>query len=416
LAPHYSAAAGTSRLTIRNLLVGGAHEKFGMTTHAPPTVITTELPDAKANRPWRWMLAVDAVIAIGGILFTVFADSPRYPGYMHLLVTYHFGFVRRALIGTILSAFIDKVPLWYVYAIATVAWLVALALFVAAFRKAFGFKQQNFSLFVFMIGSPFFFKNFAIALGHFDIYGCIWALVALLIPASSLYPLIIAAGCVVLILIHHLQFLLYIPTIVFIVLVRYGILQSPSLGKAIYGLILVSLVLIAFVAAALFGRMPVPVDTFLAYVSAHASDPIDPSNAVMWYSTIGQEVSASWERLPLHALRFPVYAVLIALHLPVARTLKSMIAGLPTVFLRSATVAAVAAISLGYVAIGVVAHDYSRWVSSWAVCMFLTMHAVRLLPSSKPGADPPLRADKTENVVLGWIVTVIPRVGIAMPF
>jgi hypothetical protein len=189
LAPHYSAAAGTSRLTIRNLLVGGAHEKFGMTTHAPPTVITTELPDAKANRPWRWMLAVDAVIAIGGILFTVFADSPRYPGYMHLLVTYHFGFVRRALIGTILSAFIDKVPLWYVYAIATVAWLVALALFVAAFRKAFGFKQQNFSLFVFMIGSPFFFKNFAIALGHFDIYGCIWALVALLIPASSLYPL-----------------------------------------------------------------------------------------------------------------------------------------------------------------------------------------------------------------------------------
>jgi hypothetical protein len=106
-----------------------------------------------------------------------------------LLVTYHFGFVRRALIGTILSAFIDKVPLWYVYPIATVAWLVALALFVAAFRKAFGFKQQNFSLFVFMIGSPFFFKNFAIALGHFDIYGCIWALVALLIPASSLYPL-----------------------------------------------------------------------------------------------------------------------------------------------------------------------------------------------------------------------------------
>jgi hypothetical protein len=189
LGPHYSAAAGTSRLTIRNLLVGGAHEKFGMTTHAPPTVITTELPDAKANRPWRWMLAVDAVIAIGGILSTVFVDSPRYPGYMHLLVTYHFGFVRRALIGTILSAFIDKVPLWYVYAIATVAWLVALALFVAAFRKAFGFKQQNFSLFVFMIGSPFFFKNFAIALGHFDIYGCIWALVALLIPASSLYPL-----------------------------------------------------------------------------------------------------------------------------------------------------------------------------------------------------------------------------------
>jgi hypothetical protein len=367
------------------------------------------------NGPWRWMLAADIVIAPAAILYTVFVDSPRFPGYMHLLVTYHFGFIRRALVGTIVSWFTDTVPLWYVYAIAIAAWLVALVLFVAAFRKIFGFKEENFPLFVFLVGSPFFFKNFAIALGHFDIYGCIWALVALLIPVGPLYPLLIAAGCVGLILIHHLHFLLYVPTIGFIVFVRYIAWPGVSLGKGIYGLVLVLLVSAAFVAAAFFGRVTVPPETFLTYVRARAADPIDPSNVWMWYSTIGQEIRSTWDRLGVHALRFPVYGALIALHAPIASYFKSMIVALPTAFLRSVTVAALVVISIGYLAICVVAHDYSRWVSSWAVCMFLAMHAVRLLPSTAEN-EPPIRPDKKANLALGWIVTAIPRVGVTIPF
>src|ERR1700723_3495763 len=92
------------------------------------------------NGPWRWMLAANIVIAPAALLYTVFVDSPRYPGYMHLLVTYHFGFVRRALIGTVLSWFTDAISFWYVYAIAIAAWIATLVLFVAAFRKVFGFK------------------------------------------------------------------------------------------------------------------------------------------------------------------------------------------------------------------------------------------------------------------------------------
>jgi hypothetical protein len=362
------------------------------------------------------MLAADVVIAPAAILYTVFVDSPRFPGYMHLLVTYHFGFIRRALIGTIVSWFTDSVSFWYVYAIAIGAWLVALILFVAAFRKIFSFKDENFPLFVFLVGSPFFFKNFAISLGHFDIYGCIWALIALLIPVGPLYPLLIAAGCVGLILIHHLHFLLYIPTIGFIVFVRYGALPRVTLGKGIYGLVLVLLVSATFVAAAFFGRVTVPPETFLAYVRARAADPIDPSNVWMWYSTIEQEIRSTWDRLGVHALRFPVYAALVALHAPVGRYFKSMIGALSTAFLRFASIAALVAISVGYLVICIVAHDYARWVSSWAVCMFLTMHAVRLLPSTAGQNDPPIRPDKKANLVLGWIVTAIPRVGVTIPF
>ena len=118
----------------------------------------------------------------------------------------------------------------------------------------------------------------------------------------------------------------------------------------------------------------------------------------------------------MHALRFPVYAALIALHVPVASYFKSMIVALPTALLRSVTIAALAAISVGYLIICIVAHDYARWVSSWAVCMFLAMHAIRLLPSTAAQNDPPIRPDKKANLVLGWIVTAIPRVGVTIPF
>jgi hypothetical protein len=58
--------------------------------------------------------------------------------------------------------------------------------------------------------------------------------------------------------------------------------------------------------------------------------------------------------------------------------------------------------------------DYSRWVSNWAVCMFLILHAVKTLPTSH--SVPPIPADDRKTTVLGWIVTLIPRVGIVRPF
>ena len=277
-------------------------------------------------------------------------------------------------------------------------------------------KPENFPLFVFVIGSPFFFKNFAIALGHFDIYGCLWALVALLIPVGAVYPLVIAAGCVVLVLMHHLHLLLYVPTIGFIIFVRYGLLPGFSAGKAIYGIALIVWVSAAFLVAAFFGRMPVPPETFLAYVRSRALDPIDPSNAWMWYSTLEQEIRSTWERLGIDALRFPVYALLIALHFPIGRYLKALIVKLPTQLMRRSSVVALAAITAAYIPICIVAHDYARWVSSWAVCMFLAMHAIRMLPSTVTESAPPLAPDSKTNLLLGWIVTAIPRVGVTIPF
>jgi len=84
--------------------------------------------------------------------------------------------------------------------------------------------------------------------------------------------------------------------------------------------------------------------------------------------------------------------------------------------MRRSAVIALAAITAGYIPICIVAHDYARWVSSWAVCMFLAMHAIRLLPSTRADDTPPLAPDSKTNLVLGWIVTAIPRVGVTIPF
>ena len=92
-------------------------------------------------------------MAPAALLYTVFVNSPRYPGYMHLLVTYQFRFVRRALVGTVLSWFTEAVPI-----------LVrlcdcdcrldrnAFVLFVRCFGRYSEFEPEIFPLFVFVVG------------------------------------------------------------------------------------------------------------------------------------------------------------------------------------------------------------------------------------------------------------------------
>ena len=49
---------------------------------------------------------------------------PPYVPYIHLLVDYHFGFTKRALIGAIVSLFTAKVPVWLVFALGGAVWLI----------------------------------------------------------------------------------------------------------------------------------------------------------------------------------------------------------------------------------------------------------------------------------------------------
>lgn len=153
---------------------------------------------------WGALLAINVAVVIGVFIHKILL--PPYVPYIHLLVDYRFGFIKRALIGAIVSLFAAKVPVWLVFALGGAIWLVTLVLFVELFRRTFGFGRATLPLFVFMAGSPFFLKNFMHSLGHFDIYGCALAIVLLLIPSGSiLYVALAALFSVVLILIHHIH-------------------------------------------------------------------------------------------------------------------------------------------------------------------------------------------------------------------
>lgn len=368
------------------------------------------------KNPWRWMIAVNAAVAFGVLLHKL--TLPPFVPYIHLLVDYHFGFIKRALIGAGVALFFAKVPVWLVFALGGAVWLITLGLFVALFRRTFGRGEAQMPLFVFMAGSPFFFKNFMHTLGHFDIYGCALAIVLLLVPARSiLFVAAAAAASMILILIHQIHFLMYVPTIAAIVVLRYYLVQGVHRQGAIAGIVACASVAVLFLIMQFYGSMAVPEDRFIDYLRGRMADPSQAnllSFSYIWYQNLAKEIHDTWARMPSNALGFPVFALLIWLHTPLWRYFAALIRSLSHDWHRRVVIAAILSVSLGYLVIFAVVFDYSRWISNWAVCMFLILHAVKMLPAAHVAQ--PVAADDRRNLLFGWIVTIIPRVGIVRPF
>jgi hypothetical protein len=367
------------------------------------------------QNPWRLMLVVNIAVVIGVFLHKI--ALPPYVPYIHLLVDYHFGFIKRALVGAVVSLFTAKVPVWLVFALAGATWLITLGLFVRLFRRTFGFEEKQLPLFVLIAGSPFFFKNFMHTLGHFDIYGCLFAIILLLVPARSIFFVLLAAAfSVILILIHHIHLLMYVPTIIVIVLIRHYLVGGVSRQNIAVGAASVLALGALFFAAQFRGTMPIPEAEFVRYLQSRMADPSQTgllSFSYIWYQPLSKEIGDTWARMPHNILGVPVFALLIWLHKPVWRIFAASIHALNSDRHRRIVIAALIGVSLGYLIMFAIVFDYSRWVSNWAVCMFLSLHAVKTLPAAEVT---PLAADVRKTQVFGWIVALIPRVGIVRPF
>jgi hypothetical protein len=368
------------------------------------------------QKPWRLMLAVNVAVVTGVLLHKI--TLPPYVPYIHLLTDYHFGFTKRALIGAIVALFASKIPVWLVFVLGGAAWLITLGLFIELFRRTFGFGERTLPLFVFMAGSPFFLKNFMHTLGHFDIYGCALAMVLLLMPARSVaFVAVAAVFSMILILIHHIHFLMYVPTIIVIVMLRYYLVLGFTRANALAGLAAMAAVALLFFAAQFYGTMPVPEADFVRYLQGRMTDPTRTdllSFSYIWYQPLSKELQDTWARMPSNLLGVPVFALLIWLHTPLWRYFAELIRSLSDQLHRRVVIAAIVMVSMAYLIIFATVFDYSRWISNWAVCMFLILHAVKALPASQ--AVPPIAADDNKTGIFGWFVTLIPRVGIVRPF
>jgi hypothetical protein len=263
-----------------------------------------------------------------------------------------------------------------------------------------------------------FLKNFMFNIGYFDVYGFILAAIALILPVGTLYIPAIAAGALVLLMIHHLHFLLYLPTVFLIVVVRACVLERATPARlAMLGLVAAAGAAL-FVKLALFAVVPVPREVFASYLQARAPEPFDEfmvGSTGIWYQPVSEEIQRTWTIWHRNVLRFPVYAVVIALHWPVIRHFRDLLRGLERASHRRLMLAGIAGITLGHCAIGVVVFDYARWVAAWGVCMLLLMMTTRLLLSVPSLRGPPV-ADTKPTRVTGWIMAVLPRLGTTVPF
>jgi hypothetical protein len=172
-----------------------------------------------------------------------------------------------------------------------------------------------------------------------------------------------------------------------------------------------------FVALQFWGTMPIPEAEFVAYLETRMADPArtDLLNfSYIWYQPLAKEISDTWARMPSNILGVPVFALLIWLHSPLWRYFADLIRSLNRDFHRRIVVASIVAVSAAYLIMFAIVFDYSRWISNWAVCLFLILHAVKTLPSSR--AVPPIAGDDKKTGIFGWIVTLVPRVGVIRPF
>ena len=195
-----------------------------------------------------------------------------------------------------------------------------------------------------MAGSPFFLKNFMHTLGHFDIYGCAFAIGLLLIPARSIwFVLLAAAASMILILIHHIHLLMYVPTIAVIVVLRYYLTQGVTRQNASAGIAAILAVGLLFFVAQFWGSLAVPEAEFVQYLQGRMADPTRTnllSFSFIWYQSLAQEIRDTWERMPSNLLGVPVFALLIWLHAPLWKYFAGLIRSLSDPLHRRIVIAA----------------------------------------------------------------------------
>jgi hypothetical protein len=221
-------------------------------------------------------------------------------------------------------------------------------------------------------------------LGYFYIYGCAFAIGLLLIPARSVvFVLCTTAASIILILIHHVHFLMYVPTIV---VLRYYLVRGTTRQNVLIGLAATICVTALFFAVQFYGSVRIPEAEFVRYLQGRMADAsrTDLLNFnYIWYQPLSKELQDTWQRMPSNLLDVPVFALLIWLHAPLCRYFAELIRSLSDEFHRRVVVAAIALVSLGYLVMFAIVFDYSRWISNWAVCMFLILHAVKATPASR---------------------------------
>jgi hypothetical protein len=118
---------------------------------------------------------------------------------------------------------------------------------------------------------------------------------------STVFVLLAALGSMILILIHHIHLLMYVPTIAVIVVLRYYLVQGFNRQNAIAGTAAIACIGVLFFAAQFRGSLAVPEPEFVQYLQSRMADPTRTnllSFSYIWYQPISREIHDTWDRMP----------------------------------------------------------------------------------------------------------------------
>ena len=135
----------------------------------------------------------------------------------------------------------------------------------------------------------------------------------------------------ILILIHHIHLLMYVPTIAVIVVLRHYLAQGVTRQSAGVGIAAILAVGLLFFAAQFWGSLAIPEAEFVQHLQGRMADPTRTnllSFSFIWYQSLSQEIRDTWERMPSNLLGVPVFALLIWLHAPLWRYFAGLIRSL----------------------------------------------------------------------------------------
>jgi hypothetical protein len=291
---------------------------------------TEDSMDRPVDQTLRIYKAIAAISFVSAGLLLAFhvGLQRRDSEYAHRLVNYEHGLIRRGLIGEIYSLLVSKVPPWAVDLEAFVTVVAAACLGWAVFTRTFRVAPaQKLALACFVFGSPFLLKNYLGALGKFDVLGACVAMLAALLPLSAWTFIVVGVLSAALLLVHHINATLFVPVIYGVLLIR-ALAASWLPARTIIFIVTGSIVALAaeFFALVLFANPTISQEAFGVFMRSHATVPVQDWVDSMWYSTLADEIKKTRLMLPVNGIRLPFYILLVAVHWPIIRFVRRLLA------------------------------------------------------------------------------------------
>jgi hypothetical protein len=364
-------------------------------------------------RAYPFILAVSAAIIAYRLVRELNTHDMGYL-YLEYLPTYDFGFIRRGFVPHLLSYGLPQLTHLHVKIFAATLICITIAAYVAMYVFRFGLNARELPLLAITCASPCVFKNFIFDFARLDIFGFVVAVVALTLPLSVLYPLMLGGLACLLILIHEGQFLSYIPVIVCIAAIRIAATSEPLHVRFLLpALSALAAIVVTFALVLAYGAPDVPHDQLFVRLKERAIDPVY-NRVFLWYINPieNMHLANASDMLWRQASSIHKYVLILAAHLPLllfAR--RETLASPPAV--RIIVMLSVLAITVALTVMFVISHDKARWFATWLTGLILVTHAIRLVRRG----DAPDTADLQTPIAVGaaWLMALIGRTGLMTP-